>query len=75
MLNQTVLANFCVFQVLKNTLFTSGDYGMAGWIKSEDFKSRNVGFAMDEGIANAGDEMRVFYSERTSLCECNVTFP
>lgn len=43
---------------------------MAEWIKTDHFKSLNVGFAMDEGIANPGEEMRCFYSERMTWCEC-----
>ncbi|XP_067932057.1 aminoacylase-1-like [Watersipora subatra] len=43
-----------------------GKKGMKPWCQQEDFKSLNVGFAMDEGLANPGDEMRVFYSERTA---------
>ncbi|KAF6037140.1 hypothetical protein EB796_004548 [Bugula neritina] len=41
-----------------------GVLGMKTWCKTEDFKSLNVGFAMDEGLANPGEEMRAFYSER-----------
>jgi len=33
-------------------------------VKSEKFKSLNIGFALDEGIANTGDEFTVFYGER-----------
>ena len=40
------------------------------WMLSEDFKSMNVGFVLDEGLANPGEEMRVFYSER--LCRCKT---
>jgi len=41
---------------------------MKTWCKTEDFKSLNVGFAMDEGLANPGEEMRAFYSERYCWC-------
>lgn len=39
------------------------------WVQSEDFKTLNVGFALDEGLANPGEEMRVFYSERSTVCK------
>ena len=39
------------------------------WIDSDDFKSLNVGCAMDEGLANPTDEMKVYYSERMIRCE------
>lgn len=42
---------------------------MKVWIESEDFKSRNIGFAMDEGAATAGENMKVFYSERMARCK------
>ena len=50
-------------------LSTAGKLGMMVWCQTEDFKSLNVGFAMDEGLANPGEEMRVFYSERCVRCE------
>lgn len=31
---------------------------------SEEFEALNVGFALDEGQANPGDEFRVFYADR-----------
>jgi len=42
-----------------------GKLGMAKWIKSEEFKKLNVGFALDEGIANETNKMTLFYGERT----------
>ncbi|XP_050692817.1 aminoacylase-1-like isoform X2 [Eriocheir sinensis] len=42
----------------------SGIRGMCWFIKSEDFKALNVGFAMDEGYANPGEECFVFYGDR-----------
>jgi len=41
-----------------------GDLGMRVWIDSDDFKSLNVGCAMDEGLANTEEEMKVYYCER-----------
>lgn len=32
--------------------------------ESEEFAALNVGFALDEGQANPGDEFRVFYADR-----------
>lgn len=39
------------------------------WIKSEDFRSLNVAVALDEGIANPDEDMKVFYTERMMRCE------
>lgn len=39
--------------------------GMSKFAGSEVFMELNVGFAMDEGQANPGDEFRVFYADRT----------
>ncbi|CAG8660457.1 44459_t:CDS:2 [Gigaspora margarita] len=42
-----------------------GEDGMKLFVKSNDFKKLNVGFVLDEGIANPNDALRVFYGERT----------
>ncbi|CAG8571804.1 3415_t:CDS:2, partial [Cetraspora pellucida] len=41
-----------------------GEDGMEHFIETNDFKKLNVGFALDEGIANPNDALRVFYGER-----------
>lgn len=43
---------------------TGGEWGMQQWVESPEFAALNVGFALDEGIANPGDEFTVFYGER-----------
>ncbi|XP_041348549.1 aminoacylase-1-like [Gigantopelta aegis] len=43
------------------------EIGSGPWIeflKRKEFSQMNVGFALDEGIANPGDEFRIFYAER-----------
>jgi aminoacylase len=42
----------------------SGRRGMGEFVKSADFKELNVGFALDEGLANEGNAYTVFNSER-----------
>ncbi|CAL1528245.1 unnamed protein product [Lymnaea stagnalis] len=37
---------------------------MIPFVKTEEFQKLNVGFALDEGLANPGEEFRVFYAER-----------
>ena len=37
---------------------------MMKFAASSEFKDLNLGFAMDEGQANPGDEFRVFYADR-----------
>lgn len=41
-----------------------GRDGAAKFTASEDFKALNLGFMLDEGQANPGDEFRVFYADR-----------
>ena len=43
---------------------TGGEWGMQQWVQSAEFKALNIGFALDEGIANPLDEFTVFYGER-----------
>jgi aminoacylase len=43
---------------------TGGLQGMAQWIQTDDFRRLNVGFALDEGLANPADCYTVFYGER-----------
>lgn len=39
--------------------------GMKKFVEMDDFKSLNVGFALDEGLANPTDAFTVFYGERS----------
>ncbi|XP_019854695.1 PREDICTED: aminoacylase-1A-like [Amphimedon queenslandica] len=41
--------------------------GMQPFLKMETFKMLNVGFALDEGLANPTEAFTVFYAERTIL--------
>ncbi|XP_057442654.1 uncharacterized protein LOC130734318 [Lotus japonicus] len=41
-----------------------GFRGSAMFAESEEFAALSVGFALDEGQANPGDEFRVFYADR-----------
>ena len=43
---------------------TGGFHGMAKWIEAAEFRALNVGFALDEGLANTADVYTVFYGER-----------
>ncbi|XP_041565455.1 aminoacylase-1A-like isoform X1 [Drosophila elegans] len=42
-----------------------GRKGMYPFVTSEDFKSLNIGFSLDEGIASPTSVFPVFYAERT----------
>lgn len=42
-----------------------GKDGMEKFIESEEFKSLNPGFALDEGLANENDAFKVYYGERS----------
>ena len=46
-----------------------GKYGMEKFVETEVFKALNVGFCMDEGLANPGNAFSVFYGERSVWCE------
>jgi aminoacylase len=41
-----------------------GHDGMAIWVQSSHFKSLNIGFALDEGLASPNEKFSVFYGER-----------
>ncbi|KAJ1954156.1 adenylate cyclase, partial [Linderina pennispora] len=41
-----------------------GHDGMCKFVESGEFKALNAGFALDEGMANPGNDLRVFYGER-----------
>ena len=42
---------------------------MKGFMKTEYFQQMNVGFVLDEGLANPDDVYSVFYGERGPLCK------
>ena len=42
--------------------------GVGKWVESDHFKALNVGFALDEGLANPSDTCLVFYGERVPWC-------
>lgn len=46
-----------------------GHDGMKVFVKDPVFKSLNVGFALDEGLASPTDVFRVFYGERVPWCK------
>ncbi|KAJ1328533.1 hypothetical protein BSLG_010265 [Batrachochytrium salamandrivorans] len=41
-----------------------GHDGMKLWVLTDDFKSLNVAFVLDEGLANSEDAYKVYYGER-----------
>ena len=41
---------------------------MQAFLKSTEWLELNVGFALDEGLANPIDEFTVFYGERMPWC-------
>lgn len=38
---------------------------MMAFVKTDDFRSLNVGFSLDEGIAAPDEEFPIFYAERS----------
>uniref|UniRef100_A0AAQ5XY85 N-acyl-L-amino-acid amidohydrolase n=1 Tax=Amphiprion ocellaris TaxID=80972 RepID=A0AAQ5XY85_AMPOC len=46
-----------------------GHKGMETFVKHPEFQKLNVGFALDEGLANPGEGFTVFYGERNPWCE------
>ncbi|KAJ2951230.1 hypothetical protein O0L34_g5628 [Tuta absoluta] len=51
-----------------------GNHGMKAFVKTDHFKKLNVGFALDEGLANAGPDYLVYNAER-SIWHIDVTCP
>uniref|UniRef100_A0AAY4A4L7 N-acyl-L-amino-acid amidohydrolase n=1 Tax=Denticeps clupeoides TaxID=299321 RepID=A0AAY4A4L7_9TELE len=49
-----------------------GHKGMEMFINHPEFKNLNVGFALDEGLANPGEAFTVFYGERNPWCDTNI---
>ena len=43
--------------------------GMLAFVKREEFKQLNVGFCLDEGLANPTEAFTVFYAERAGWCK------
>jgi aminoacylase len=43
-----------------------GKDGMEKFVKTEAFAALNVGFALDEGLANPGEECMTYYGERSA---------
>ena len=46
-----------------------GHLGMGVFLESPEWKELNVGFALDEGLANPKDEFTVFFGERMPWCK------
>lgn len=42
-----------------------GKDGMAKFVKTSDFLELNVGFALDEGMADPSEQFLLFYGERS----------
>ena len=63
---------FQKFELTKKTVNCSfiadeeigGDDGMKEFVVSDDFKSMNIGFALDEGLASPDEVIPVYYGER-----------
>lgn len=46
-----------------------GELGMRKFVETEKFKSLNIGFTLDEGLASPSDVYKVYYGERCVWCE------
>jgi len=42
-----------------------GILGMAHFVKTNEFRSMNIGFTLDEGSASIDDVIPLYYGERT----------
>ena len=51
-----------------------GALGMGKFVEHEEFKHMNVGFGLDEGLANPTETFTVFNGEKSAWCEllCHV---
>uniref|UniRef100_A0A8C4HJE2 N-acyl-aliphatic-L-amino acid amidohydrolase n=1 Tax=Dicentrarchus labrax TaxID=13489 RepID=A0A8C4HJE2_DICLA len=52
----------CMFASYEH--FVGGHKGMETFVKHPEFQKLNIGFALDEGLANPGEAFTVFYGER-----------
>ena len=48
---------------------TGGYEGMQLLVKTPEFKELNIGFALDEGLANPTDAFKAYYGERSPWCK------
>uniref|UniRef100_A0A8C7DMU2 N-acyl-aliphatic-L-amino acid amidohydrolase n=1 Tax=Oncorhynchus kisutch TaxID=8019 RepID=A0A8C7DMU2_ONCKI len=49
-----------------------GHKGMETFVKLPEFQKLNIGFALDEGLANPGEAFTVFYGERNPWCKYHI---
>lgn len=47
-----------------------GGLGMRAFVDTSDFKSLNIGFSLDEGLASPTEVFPVFYAERSVWRKC-----
>lgn len=47
-----------------------GANGMMQFVKTNEFRSLNVGFSLDEGIASPDQEFPIFFAERSVWSMC-----
>ena len=45
---------------------------MEKFVEREEFQMMNVGYCLDEGMANPNNAFTVFYGERTMLCTSSL---
>uniref|UniRef100_A0A667Y3U9 Aminoacylase 1 n=1 Tax=Myripristis murdjan TaxID=586833 RepID=A0A667Y3U9_9TELE len=50
-----------------------GHKGMETFVTHPEFQKLNIGFALDEGLANPAEAFTVFYGERNPWCKYQVT--
>ena len=43
--------------------------GMERFVEHDEFKAMNVGFGLDEGLANPTETYTVYYGEKSGWCE------
>lgn len=51
-----------------------GELGMKTFLSSKEWKDLNVGFALDEGLANPTEEFTVFFGERMPWCNTYIVY-
>lgn len=49
-----------------------GRLGMKPFVETDAFKSLNVGFALDEGLASPNEEFALYNSERSVWRKCKM---
>uniref|UniRef100_A0A8C1KKJ7 N-acyl-aliphatic-L-amino acid amidohydrolase n=1 Tax=Cyprinus carpio TaxID=7962 RepID=A0A8C1KKJ7_CYPCA len=67
-----VTIHHLVFLMFLTDEEVGGHKGMETFVKHPEFQKLNIGFALDEGLANPTNAYTVFYGEKNPWCEYHI---